>query len=238
MNLLSKNEFKCKKQSGTLVIYGSGASINNIVPSQWRKLSEHDSLSFNWFCKNTKVEPTFFLIREQANIPKRVTKTETVKDLFRCINKPNYVSTCFVVHDLRAHSPHAHCYVDDLDQIPSSGIIVADTQKGNLKQDIFDVGVYHGLTTLTNALHIAGYLSYSKIIFAGIDLNDSRYFWLKDGEVRDSIKQKGGSEKDPHPVAKAAIEAISQFQETYPSVQLTCLNPKSLLRKVMQHEIV
>lgn len=238
MQVLSKQNFKDSKTSNVLVIYGSGSSINDITEDDWKKLDKFDSLSFNWFCKHKTAKVKYFLIREQANIPKRVTKSETIKELFRCINEPHYTSTCFIVHDLRAHSPHAHCYIDDIDQIPGTGIIVADTQKGNLEQDIFDTGVFHGNTTLMNALHIAKYLQYEKIIFAGIDLYNCEYFWISGPKPRSNIQQKGLSKDDVHPTSKAALDAIKQFKERSPHVVLSCLNPKSMLTKVMQHESI
>lgn len=236
MKILSEKQFREKKKTNRLVIYGSGSSINNITSSQLKNLSERDSLSFNWFCKHPSIAPLFFLIREQANIPKRITKTETTEILFEQINKSIYQQTCFIVHDQHSHSPHAFPYQKYLNRIPGDGIVVADTKSGNLLQNIFSNGIYHGSTTLMNALHVAGFLGYEEILFAGVDLNNSRYFWLPDDEERESIRQKGVSVTDPHPVAKNAIDAVRQFKDSFPNVKLRCLNSKSLLRKVMDCE--
>jgi hypothetical protein len=235
MKVLSQQQFRDRKKSNRLVIYGSGGSINAITDSQSKLLNERDSLAFNWFCKHKTIVPSFFLIREQANIPKRVTKDETPQLLIDLINK-RYRGTCFVVHDLSEHSPHAFPYHTKTALIEGDGVIVKDRQKGSLKQNLYDEGVYHGATTLMNTLHVAGFLGYEEVLFAGVDLYDSRYFWLPQDKARENIQKKGCDVNDTHPVAKNALDAVKQFMEVFPDVKLRCLNPKSLLRKVMDCE--
>lgn len=235
MKILTEQQFRDRKKSNRLVIYGSGSSINAITDSQFKLLNERDSLAFNWFCKHETIVPSFFFIREQANIPKRIAKDETPHLLFKMINE-KYSGTCFVVHDLSEHSPHAFPYHAKIISIEGEGVVVKDKQKGSLKQNIFSEGIYHGSTTLTNVLHVAGFLGYEEVLFAGIDLYDSRYFWLPQGIARENIQKKGCDVNDTHPVAKSALDAIKQFMEAFPDVKLRCLNSKSLLRKVMDCE--
>lgn len=47
MKMLSKEEFLGKKQSDTLLIYGSGRSIRDITEEGKKKLMLFDSISFN-----------------------------------------------------------------------------------------------------------------------------------------------------------------------------------------------
>jgi len=47
MKIISKEEFIAKKKSDTLVVFGSGFSINRIVEEEWKKLMLFDSIGFN-----------------------------------------------------------------------------------------------------------------------------------------------------------------------------------------------
>ena len=48
------------KKSNTLVILGTNASINNIKPAVWEKISEYDTLAVNYWLYHEYV-PTYFV---------------------------------------------------------------------------------------------------------------------------------------------------------------------------------
>jgi len=47
MRILSKEEFLAEKKSDTLIIYGSGSSINQLTQEDKEKLALFDSVGFN-----------------------------------------------------------------------------------------------------------------------------------------------------------------------------------------------
>lgn len=47
MKILSKAEFLNKKNSDTVIVYGSGASINKLTQEEKKKLMPFDSIGFN-----------------------------------------------------------------------------------------------------------------------------------------------------------------------------------------------
>lgn len=47
MKKLSKDEFLNKKQSDTIIVYGSGSSINQLTEEDKKKLALFDSVGFN-----------------------------------------------------------------------------------------------------------------------------------------------------------------------------------------------
>mgnify|MGYP001159724977 CR=1 FL=1 len=233
MRIIDPNEFRSCKSSDTIYILGSGSSINAISPSQWDAIGSADSIAFNWFCKHDSFEPRFYIVREQANIPKRISRDETPEILFKRLNR--YSECCFIVHDVSNHSPHAYPYNANLDRIEGKGVVVHDRQKGSFEDDIFKQGVYHGAITLNNVLHIVQYLGYKKVVFAGIDLNNSKYFWLDDSP-RHTIVKKGIKVLDRHPVSKKTIEAVRKFDERNPSIKVVSASKSSLLNKVIPYE--
>jgi len=47
MEILNREKFLNKKNSDTLIIYGSGSSINNLTKGDITKLAQFDSVGFN-----------------------------------------------------------------------------------------------------------------------------------------------------------------------------------------------
>jgi len=238
MKIINQEKFIQKKTSDTLVILGSGSSINKINEEGWKKISEVDSVGFNWFCHHS-FGPTFYMIREQANTKMRSQGTETKKHLIEDLRKESYSLTCLIVHNTAKHSPKSYNYAKHHSIFSQNGIIVKDT-KGRLRiaqfqKDIFDKGVFHGKCSLNNVLHIAVYLKYRKIFFAGVDLHNSQYFWLGSKVTRSNIKQKGLNRNSRHPVAKYVIPAIKKVKKSY-KIEMYTLNQTSLLKKIMPYK--
>jgi len=235
MHVISPKEFVSIKQSDTLVVLGSGYSINRISKEEWRQIGAFDSVGFNWFCHH-EFGPTFFVVREQANSKARSVSTETRKSLVRALSKESYKSTCLVVQDISKHSPNTYNYAKNHKLFNQKGVIVRDV-KGKINKklflrNIFKHGALHGKCTLTNVMHIALFLKYERIIFAGIDLNDSRYFWLKPTETRVNIKQKRLRYKNRHPVSGPVMRMLRQVKNHF-KVNMYTMNPKSAIKKII-----
>ncbi len=47
MKIISELEFVNKKKSDTIIVFGSGYSINKIGEETWKKLALFDSIGFN-----------------------------------------------------------------------------------------------------------------------------------------------------------------------------------------------
>jgi hypothetical protein len=224
MNLLDPISFARKKTNSRLYVLGSGSSVNDLTPEQRSQIHSCDSIAFNWFCNYPAISPTFYLIREQANIPSRTRIDETPEIFLHNLQSRRYHDTTLIISDVSNHSPHAVNYTTLCKQLPNDGIITPDTYDGYFSDDLFK-GCYHGALTLCNVLHVAHYLRYFHITFVGVDLNDSRYFWT---ENRGNISQKGLRPEDAHPVRKATLNLIQEFQ-AFSHQYLDCLNPHSAL---------
>jgi hypothetical protein len=241
MGIISEQEFNKRSKTDTAVIYGCGYSLNRIGDLELHALSEFDSVAFNWFCFS-KIPTTYYLVREQANLSKRTHGEETINNFYSIMNK-YYNNSCLVIHDLTKHSPNAYNYsfCENSEKFLSDYIVVQDTKlKGNdpgvelwKDKSIFDSGIYHGKTTMTNALHFAVWMGYRRIIFVGVDLYDSRYFWLKDNETRYSVKDKNKNMNSQHQTAKNTITLIKKVKKIYPKLKMYTYNKKSLLSKHM-----
>jgi len=232
MRDLSKKQFIDRKKSDTLVILGSGYSINKI--KDWDKIKKFDSIAFNWFC-NHEFVPNFFLIREQSNINSRVGKHETIKRFYKILSKDSYQNTCMIVQDLR-HSKKANIHMRKKDLLSQYGVVLNDIRclrRPDFSKDIFEKGVIHYRCTLSNVIHIGVFLKYDRIIFAGVDLYDSRYFWLNAKSTRKNIKRKGLIFKDKHPITSSVLKTVSYVKQCS-DVKMYTLNHNSLLKKKIE----
>lgn len=230
MNILTREQLLEKKTSDTIFVLGSGASIKYINPNCWSRIGGVNSIGFNWFCHH-QFGPSFFLIREQANTKARNKDGETVEALLKDLSKPSYASTTLFVHDV-SHAKKARSYSREIDKFSQDGVIVRDVPSkptvSRMKYDILDRGVCHGKCTLTNVLHICLWMKYKTIAFVGVDLYDSRYFWLGRKSVRRNISTKGLSQRSTHPVTGHVLNLVRMIKSNF-KVNLFTTNSKSLL---------
>jgi len=238
MRVVSKEDFLSKKKSDTVIIYGSGPTISSLTKEEKDKLNSIDSIGFNWFCKSS-IPTTFYTIREQATTSKRVSKKMgiTPQHLIDFMNSDYYIDTCLVMHDMSGFPNHDFVYSDHLDEFKGHGVMVKELKRKidvpkkfdvrYYNKDIFDDGVYHGHCSLSNAIHIAIGMGYQEIVFVGVDLYDSRYFWRGDKKyllINDV--------KEPHKVGDPTIKMIRSINKRS-LIKMYSYNKKSLLSKFL-----
>jgi len=241
MPKISRSEFLNTKQSDTLVVYGCGYSINNLTEEELKKLLLYDSISFNWFCFSG-IPTTFYLVREQANLGKRVCGNENVANFFEMMSTDTYKETCLIINDISHHSPEAFNYTKkkSLKRFVNPYVVSKDIKLPRNTEgcdrfktmDILKKGTIHGRCTLNNVLHIGVFLGYKRIIFIGIDLYDSRYFWLGKKETRYSVRDKRRNFKSKHAIFRATINLVRSLKKTN-NIEMFVYNPRSLLSKVI-----
>ncbi len=239
MPLITEQELKNKKKSNTIIIYGCGSSYNNIEDWQLREFNEYDSISFNWFCFSYH-PTTYYLVREQANLKKRIHGEENLDNFYHMIND-KYKNSSLIIHDLDNHSPHVYSYAKNAELFDGDYVVIRDTKLKNNdpgvklwgKKSIFEQGIIHGKCTLTNAIHFAVWMKYKKIIFIGVDLYDSKYFWLDNKETRYAVKDKNKKNTSKHSTANYVLGMIKKVRKVYPKIKMYTCNEKSLLREVM-----
>jgi hypothetical protein len=233
MNALSKSDFLgCKKHDG-IAILGTGYSILNITPDIWQDIeSKYDTFGMNWFCKS-KHPTTWYLVREQANVPKRVHEGHTLDIFFDLML--NYKETCKIIKD-QPHKAHNYPFSRNLDKFEGNGIVIKEAYGGcgtkSFGDDIFEIGLWHGKATMFDALHFAIYMNYNKILFCGIDLYDNRYFYLKANETLEQVRKEGRTYEDRHLLADKVVSIVRKTQDWWKR-KMYVQNPQSLLTEVI-----
>jgi len=238
MKLLSKEEFLQTKKSNSIVIFGSGYSIKKITDNGWNKIRKFDSIGFNWFCHHL-FGPTYFLVREQASNRQRSYGTEKVSNLYADLRRTSYSKTIIIISDMSRHTLSPYSLRKHKINIKQRGIILKDLKgryrRRHLRRSIFKKGIFHGRCTLTNVIHIVLSMQYDRIIFGGIDLNNSRYFWLPPNRTRAHLKKRGVKSK--HVIATKNLSLISDLTKHF-KIEMVSISKKSLINKIIPYKAI
>ena len=237
-------KFKSPNNKG-IVIFGSGSSINNISDREWTILNEnYDSIGFNHFYHCKKIKLTYYVIREfQTFEPKIKYFNKRLKSIFNLKHFKNVVKKIDENKNLKKTN---FIYLNDY----KSG--TAFIMYHLLKKKYRTLGFYsnlinrekvlpisenfkaipHGKATLIDAINISYLLGYKKIILAGVDLYDRRYFFLNKDETRGIDKLRGANFSDKHNTSHL-IDKMEKLSNEYnkKGISLFILNEKSLLNK-------
>jgi len=99
-------------------------------------------------------------------------------------------------------------------------------------------------STTIAALWLAKKMGYKKVVYAGVDLYDYRFFWLERDELRVMMTRKkhGGKHrgvyrklKKPHPVYKKILEFFDEHPDWLDGMEIYSYNHKS---KLLESEVV
>lgn len=163
-----------------VVIYGSGRSLADLSPDQWSELREYDSIGFNWFVIQRWIHPTHMIVGDirperELNFSSNTLAGTYCKYLSYLDSR--YAETAFwlteeqmqLMPEIRAYKTHIYKKTTDI------GVF---SKQGDCKE------LYCAKSTLFTALNLAMRLSYKYVIFAGVDLYNYQFFWLRPEESR------------------------------------------------------
>ena len=236
--LLSEEELRATRRSETVFVFGSGWSLNEIPPEEWRRIEEHDTLGFNWFVHERFVRCDYHLVRgiPDDDLDPAIWRPQ-VAEYFRLVREnPCFDGTTFLVQAgfraINGNRALGYGYLPDERPV--------FLWKTNLRDDLptrsFAAGLVHGASTLQECVNFAALLGWRTIVLAGVDLYDRRYFWLADEETRSLDAQRGA------PVEQAHSRGTSGMIETFGAwrsalladgIELQVYNPRSLLAQVL-----
>ena len=182
--VLSTEDIMARKRSSTLVILGSGASINDISDSQWQFIARHDSIGFNFWFVHSFV-PTFYhveYLRDQYELVNYSAIMKGVEKRYREVPflmssntantgwHPKYRPEVFPQNVKLYVYPH---FI--IKSIPRDRAI-EPSDFGDLTANLGEAP-YIVRGSLTTLVHIGFQMKHERIILAGVDLNNQRYFY-------------------------------------------------------------
>lgn len=244
---VSVDEIKKSREKDIVFIMGSGSSVNDISKEEWKHISEFgDTFSFNYFFRGMFVPITYHIsgeISEAHNYGPILISSNARKNIksyySSLFNNPFYKDTIYflryktkvinipisvatwALYFLKAFENRRICLyeIDQTKKLPSDSIH----------------SITHQEATLSDAINISYILGYSKIVLVGVDLYDKRYFWVKEGETRESNLKKGKKYSGPHKTADRMVKVMNEWSKylNKKNVKLYVYNPQSLLGKVL-----
>jgi hypothetical protein len=236
----SPDELRARRRSDTVFVFGSGASLNDVTEDEWRTIAEHDTFGFNWFVHERFVRCDFHLVRgiPDTDVDPAVWRPQ-LAEYFRLIaENPCFADTAFLVHGgFRAiNGNRALGY----QLLPADRPVLRWRTKREpvnaLPSTSFGDGLVHGHSTLQETINAAYLLGWSRIVLAGVDLYDRRYFWLPPDEARSVDVRRGADADEPHNrAASGMVAALGEWRAWLlrEGVELGVYNPRSLLAEVL-----
>ena len=174
---VSEGELRSSRRSDTVFIFGSGFSLNDITPKEWAHISEHDTFGFNAFYNQRWIDVGFYLIRGgiYGEARWRPNAEEAARDLRAT---PHLERATFLMQ--------GEYFGQLANQLVGYGFLprgvrlfrYRTSRTSGLPSRSFADGIKHDIGTLSDAVHCAYCLGWTNIVLVGVDLYDSRYFWL------------------------------------------------------------
>jgi len=248
--VLSRDELLARKTGSRVFVFGSGYSLNDIPGDEWQRMAADDSIGFSGSIYLKKIPLTYLLLRAWTETSAGATawRKDTEEVLSVIEDNPFLEDTAFVFQKgltalfnnrligwrLWNQKRPVYFYLSDkMSPLPHS----------DLRH-----GLVHGKSTLCSAISLAAALGYAEIVLVGVDLYDSRYFWLPPDKtlgwcdqekklVESACTVRGASAMDTHNTAlNGVIEYVGEWgrhlRETR-GVRMSVYNPRSLLTRTL-----
>ena len=224
---------RATRKSDTIFIFGSGYSLNDITPEGWREIARHDTLGFNFFVHQNFIRMDYHLVREVArqDIGDR-WKADAAEYFGMAKASPHYANTIYLVQSgfraINGNRVIGHGFMPVANRVFLWRTIIGQ----HLPSESIDRGLVHGQGTLAECINFAALMGWKRIVLAGVDLYDRRYFWLP----KDQPREMNNSVDVTHSTAlNGLVELMRDWKAYYDArgIELYVHNPRSLLAQVM-----
>lgn len=239
--LLDEEGLKKTVRSDTAFVFGSGASLRDLTPAEWAHIGRHDTIGFNYFIRQRFVRLDFHIVGEVAtgDDTRREIWEPAVRQYAEIIESNPFCRDTIVglQQGWRAHQSNR---LIALGLVPPSRRVFRYRRigRGVLRRPSPSLvaGLVHGAGSVCGAVNLAYAMGFRRIVLTGIDLYDSRYFWLNSDEARGDLVELGRPDPSArHPTASSLIRYLGAWraQMQREGVELTVYNPRSLLTETL-----
>jgi len=235
---IDEADLRTRRRSDTVFVFGSGASLNELDASAWAHFAKHDTFGFNWWVHQQFVRTDYHLIRGIADSDRdQSIWRPQLDEYFRLIRASRlFEETVLLVHTgFRAITGNRAI---GLGYLPSRNPVFLwrTSVRVGAPSRSFAEGLTHGQSTIQETINAAFLLGWKRIVLAGVDLYDRRYFWLEPDETRELDRLRGATAADEHVQATMGlVETLASWREWLhgQGVALEVLNPRSLLARAL-----
>ncbi len=230
----------------TIFIFGSGASLNELSTCELNKIKDMgDTMGFNAVVDFNKIHWDYFIIREfeQTVIKFKSFEFESIfnwdliKDFNSKISNSIFFSnTKFLICSDRKCG-QALLWLHIFGKNFKNKLLYTNKLNRSINwppsNSLFEIP--HGNATLNDAINLSYLAGYSEIVLVGVDLYDSRYFYLKENETRDIDKTRNRDNRMKHNTSGPMLANLSLWKTFLldKNVNIKVLNPKSMAASVI-----
>jgi hypothetical protein len=233
---LDEEALRATRRADAVFIFGSGYSINEITPEGWQFIARHDTLSFNYFPRQRFVRADYHLVGELATGSdwRRREWEAALREYGALIaGNPLYDGCVFLLQAGWGALQSNRMVALDLLRPGARIFRYRRTARGVYRppSSSFAEGLVHGAATLVGCVNFAVLMGWRDIVLTGVDLADSRYFWLPYDEPRPDMVPHD----QPYPMIGPLVEHLAKWTSLLArrGVFLSVYNPRSLLADVM-----
>lgn len=200
-----------KKTSHRIFILGSGYSINSISAENWKIIKANDSFGFNTWMFHSHV-PTYYAwetpsIREyfDAMVKRFNDRSSEYKEIPLFVQFQHAFKMGYSMEELRYPTDNIYYFAPYTFHTTNKKLLKKAIARF-LDQKEPDLGkIIHYGGSLSNVIMMSYLMGYKEIVLMGIDLNDPRYWFMKDdvdaptkafAEIHCRWSQKTGRSKD------------------------------------------
>jgi hypothetical protein len=236
---LDDEALRATRRSETVFIFGSGYSVNDITAAEWQAISAHDTMSFNYFPHQRLVRADYHLVGElvTGNDLRRSEWEPALREYAALIaGNPFYEQTVFLLQ--AGWSAYQSNRMVALGLLPAGARIFRyrRTARGVYRPPSasFAEGLVHGAATLVGCVNFAVLMGWRDVVLTGVDLFDSRYFWLPYDEARADMAGIVPHDQ-PYAMVQPLIAHLASWVPLLAArgIRLSVYNPRSLLADVM-----
>jgi len=241
---LTEKELLATRKSDTLFLFGSGYSINQLTPAECRYFERHNTMSFNWFAHQNLLRIDYHIAREITAPPPYLNRVfhwvRNLNSYARLLKKPFYANTIYILQ--KGWMAISSNRLIGLSLLPSGARIFRYTLRSRGKweppTDSLSKGIVHGPGSLAECVNFAYAMGWKHIVLVGVDLYDSRYFWLPPEGMRseDAHLHNYTTSDSPHATGRWMIDFMAYWKPLLEAknVRVEIYNPKSLLNSVFR----
>ena len=247
--VLNEAELIASRKSDTVFIFGSGYSLNDIPAEEWRHFEEHDTLGLSGFVYQKWIRVDYHLIRGWVEAKEGALKWEAHSQAFaNVLNANEYFKDTILILQGEYLAQFTNSLIGCGHIRPGTRIFRYRTARGaKTPTRRFKDGLAHAVGTLSDAVNFAYCMGWKKLVLVGVDLYDSRYFWLRNNETL-AVDAKTGMlvvaemntrgirfDGKHNAVNNGIVEAVAGWREFLErdKVTMSLYNPRSLLRDVL-----
>jgi hypothetical protein len=239
--VLDEAALRGTRRSDTVFVFGSGYSLNELTAAEWEHIAAHDTIGFNYFSRQRFVRTDYHIVGEIATSGSvdRSLWMPGIEEYARFIaDNPFYTNTIVGVQTgWTAYQSN---------RLLTSGSLNRGTRFFHYKRIARGVfrppsrslsdGLVHGAGSLVGCVNFAYVMGWRRIVIAGVDLYDNRYFWLPYDEGRPEMTEYHGLDHTTqHPTAETLVPYLGRWRDILEreGVSLSVYNPRSLLARVL-----